>query len=95
MTTLTHLVLNGTKLSELPPDIGFLSSNSVSISITKKLFNRQLRFLEKLELGNNQIYKLPMELGRLTKLEELSLTGNPLRSIPPHMGMCFSVASYQ
>ena len=42
-------------------------------------------------LSNNKIAKLSEKIGRLRKLEELSLTGNPLGTVPPHIGLCQSM----
>jgi internalin A len=87
---LTELDLNGNQLSELPPEIGQLTSLT-GLYLRDNQLNElppeigQLTDLTILYLRGNQLSELPPEIGQLTNLAELNLRGNQLGQLPPEI----------
>jgi internalin A len=87
----TGLYLAELGLTQLPPEIGQLSSlqelalwNNQLLSLPPEI--GQLSNLRGLNLGGNQLLSLPPEIGRLRSLERLHLNYNQLVSLPPEIG---------
>ena len=98
------LILYGTKILEIPSEVGNMSnlceldlSNSDLTSIPKELGN--LTNLKILKLDLTHIRTIPKEFGNLLNLEELSLILSGVESLPAeignlpkliscHLGMC-------
>uniref|UniRef100_A0A8C6I9T0 Leucine rich repeat containing 1 n=1 Tax=Mus spicilegus TaxID=10103 RepID=A0A8C6I9T0_MUSSI len=62
---------------------------SLSVFLVVGCFNSsltQLRRLEELDLGNNEIYNLPESIGALLHLKDLWLDGNQLSELPQEIG---------
>ena len=95
----TELVLGGTGLRMLPPEIGQLI-NLTKLYISPEYFTfdaspkltalppeiGQLANLIELRLQNNNLRTLPPEIGQLANLTELRLQNNNLRTLPPEIG---------
>ncbi len=92
----TELDLSGRGITELPEEIGQLTSLT-----TLYLFNNQLRELPKdiwqltrlreLRLYENQLTELPKEIGQLTNLTGLFLFSNQLTELPKEIGQLTSL----
>lgn len=87
----TDLYFVGFGLTELPPEIGQLSSLTGLDLFSNNLTSLppeigQLSSLTKLRLFNNQLTSLPPEIGQLAALTTLDLSNNNLASLPPEIG---------
>jgi internalin A len=85
------LDLSGSKLTELPAELGQLK-NLTTLSLSYNQLTElpaelgQLKNLTTLSLSYNQLTELPAELGQLTNLTTLSLSSNQLTELPPELG---------
>lgn len=92
--------LSSNQLTELPPEIGQLTSvqflylRDNQLKILPPEIG-QLSRLETLVLQGNQLTELPPEIGRLQNLKELYLQGNPIQSIPPEITQKPGLAIYR
>jgi internalin A len=85
------LVLSSLGLTELPPEIGQLSSLRVLNIDNNQLSSLpvaigQLSGLQGLDLDNNQLNVLPSEFGQLSDLRWLDLENNQLSALPSEFG---------
>ncbi|RCV38619.1 hypothetical protein SETIT_8G157400v2 [Setaria italica] len=90
-TSTNYCTWPGVACSRRPPvRVVSLLMNSFNLSGKISPFVGNLSFLEKLNLGNNQLIgEIPPELGRLAKLQLLNLSANSLEgSIPATIGRC-------
>jgi len=90
MTTLKYLNLGNNLLNGLPPSNAALlpSMNDITTPLTNcrsTLGFANLTKLKQLNLRHNKISVLGGEIGKLTRLEELILYGNPLVLIAPEV----------
>jgi internalin A len=83
----TYIELSGLGLTQVPPQIGQLSSLKEIYLADNKLTSLppeigNLIFLERLILENNALCSLPESLKKLTNLVELTLHGNEMLGLP-------------
>jgi Leucine-rich repeat (LRR) protein len=88
---LVRLNLSQKKLTQLPPEIGLLTSlRTLNLSANQlthlPLEIGQLTSLRTLRLDSNHLTRLPSEIGLLTNLQRLSLYSNQLSHLPPEIG---------
>lgn len=88
---LSKLDLSEQSISELPPEIGELTS-LVELKVSDNRFARlpkeigNLVNLKVLDISRNRLSRLPKEIGLLKQLVELSLDNNDLVSLPIEIG---------
>ncbi|HRQ41796.1 MAG TPA: COR domain-containing protein [Chloroflexota bacterium] len=92
----TELDLHNQEITELPSEIGQMSSlKSFNISLNKLTAVPpeigQLSSLKSLDLGGNQLTAVPPEIFQLTSLQSLDLGGNQLTAVPPELGQLTSL----
>ncbi|KAJ9601653.1 hypothetical protein L9F63_000186 [Diploptera punctata] len=98
LTKLRELVLAFNRFSEIPECVYKLVSLEILIARDNRLTSvningfTQLRRLATLDLANNDISHIPPELGNLTQLKSLELTGNSFRQ-PRHAILTKGTAS--
>jgi internalin A len=95
-TGATRLDLSIMGLTELPPEIGQLSSLEVLYLEHNELSALpveigQLSNLRALHLHYNQLSALPVEIGQLSNLQMLTLYGNQLSALPAEIGQLSSL----
>jgi len=85
---LTGLYLNNNRLQSIPEEIFADLKNLVTLDLSYNLITSipleitQITTLEKLILTENRISELPPELGRLYRLKEMNVDGNPIHTPP-------------
>ena len=88
---LIKLGLYGLQITELPPEIGQLTSLK-NLSISQNQLTSlppeigHLTNLQTLSVHDNQLTSLPPEIGHLTNLNRLDLYHNQLSHLPPELG---------
>ena len=92
----TFLDLNALSLTNLPPEVGQLSSLTQLSLGGNQLTSLPpeiglLSSLTLLQVWENQLTSLPPEIGQLSALTELYLGGNQLTSLPPEIGQLSSL----
>uniref|UniRef100_H3BYD4 P53-induced death domain protein 1 n=1 Tax=Tetraodon nigroviridis TaxID=99883 RepID=H3BYD4_TETNG len=93
---LSSLLLCQNQISELPPDIGQLSSLTYLSLVGNKLVTLppslgQLTRLHTLDVSLNLLQQLPDEIGSLGSLVRLEISQNKLRQLPESMGSLSSL----
>jgi Leucine-rich repeat (LRR) protein len=84
-----NLIVN---LDDITPILGSMSAltelglNGNSLESLPNDFPVAVSRLEKLDLANNRIRRLPATIGHMVHLEELNMMGNPLSAIPDSFG---------
>jgi Leucine-rich repeat (LRR) protein len=88
---LTVLRVTSAHLSEIPPEIGYLTSLT-ELDISKNNLKDfpadilQLKTLKKLNIGRNKLTKIPPQISLLANLEELDLQSNDIENLPASLG---------
>lgn len=87
----SRLDLANLGLTELPPEIGSLSSLQILYlygnhlaSLPPEIGN--LSALQELSVNGNHLASIPPEIGNLSNLQGLNLSGNQLSNLPPEIG---------
>ncbi|MEM7063477.1 MAG: COR domain-containing protein [Cyanobacteria bacterium P01_B01_bin.77] len=95
----TTLDLSSQDLTELPPEIGQLTSLK-SLNLRSNRLSSlppeigQLTSLKSLAVNSNRLNSLPPEIGQLARLQSLTLSYNRLRiSLPPEIGQLTNLQS--
>ena len=93
------LILSGQHLTELPAEIGQLSSLKTLELHRNQLTSlpesiSQLTSLEKLDLSGNQLTSLPESISQLSSLKTLDLSGNQLTLLPEWIGQLTSLQGF-
>jgi len=85
---ITGLYLSNNRLSFIPEEVFLEMKSLLILDLSSNLLQRvplaltQLNSLEKLFLNDNRITELPVEMGRLFRLKDLKVVGNPLLAPP-------------
>jgi len=94
----TELNLSSQRLTELPPEIGQLTSLTV-LDLWKNQLTvvppeiGQLTSLTKLDLSSNKLTAVPPDIGQLTSLTVLDLWKNQLTAVPSEIGRLTNLTS--
>jgi Leucine-rich repeat (LRR) protein len=85
--TLPNIVVNGSAIIEIPPEIKYLENLEYLAIINTQISSippeiGDLVNLQDLQLFNNKIKSIPKEIGKLKKLKSLMLDDNRITDIP-------------